>query len=635
MILSSEDYDDTERYRELLYNRLQADMSGGSVVFLGHSLRDDDVRLALRTATDLQRRSGAPGKIHLLMHEIDGERADIWRAKGVRTVSQGNVGALVRGLESRSTTRASITVKVADGIEMPPSLAVNTIVVRDARGESDARRMYYGGSAMYPDIRAELTFPRDQERNCNVLEALVTCVIGAAGTGKTTLARRLLVSHERDEHVLLLEHKTPLAFSAEEWIKFEAHLRERGQSAVLLLDNCPPYQRQVNQLLRGLPSEGCALHLVVTAETSAWKMRQKDRRFYSEGVTISLSRLSDFELRRLLDLVSSVPEMRGLIDGEFSRLSDQERMRALRNRCRADMFVCLKALFSTEQLDDILLREYTEIEEPYRDIYRITCALESAGAIPHRQMILRLCDLPGQDVPAALDVLDGLVVEDSESDTRELGVFLWRIRHEVIARIITKYKYSDPEERLALYRRVIDEANPSYFIEARSLRDMCNSEMGIRSLESAEDRIHLYRLVINAMPRERVARHRLVRELIDADRLADAEGEIRTSLNEVGLDPPLQRYRTLIGLRRSQKSGLLSEDRRAIVRQAMIEAKYGVSRFADNKYMYFTLADVAEEWFRVTDDREPVEDALSVLRNAFERLLDPDLTERMRRLESI
>jgi hypothetical protein len=215
------------------------------------------------------------------------------------------------------------------------------------------------------------------------------------------------------------------------------------------------------------------------------------------------------------------------------------------------MFVCLKALFSAETLDEIILREYASLPESEQTLYRTTAALEAAGALPHRQMVLRVTGLPASIIAGALEILEGLVEE--EEKTYSLGIYLWRTRHEVVAELISRYKF-------------------------------------------------------------------------------DAEAELKAAIEEVGVDPPLQRYRVRIYVLRSRLPGLLEEDRRTILKAGLAEAESAISRFADNKYMYFAAADVAEEWFRLTGEIHLVEWAKTVLQGAYEKLLDPDISDRLRDL---
>lgn len=629
MILTLEDYDSCADYRQLIYKRLETDFAGGTAVVIGHSLQDADIQEILRESIKLQRGQGAPGKAHLLMYHIDSERAEIWRGRGARNVAQGDINSFAVEL-GKATAPSASSPAVGIGAQLPHALAPCTLNVRDQNSSSSPRRLFYGATATYGDIRDGLTFERDDERRLAGSGAKFLVITGVSGTGKSTLSRRVMsrLLTEAPE-VELYEHRTEFPFQDIEWEKFEKCLSAEGRKAVLLVDNCPQFQRELNKLARKLPVDS-ALRLVLSAETSTWKMRQKDARFFAESESVTLSRLSESELGRLLEIVRSKPALGELIEGDFLTQSAVDQSRILRRRCEADMFVCLKALFSADSLDQIVLREYAALDQGCQDIYRLTCALEAAGALPHRQMVLRLSGFELTQLTSALGVLEGLV-EESETNEK-LGIYSWRSRHEVIAQLISKYKYADPEELYALLDSVIDTANPTYYEESRTLREMCSASRGIRALSDSDQRLRLYRKISHVMPSDRVARHRLIGELLHEGLVADAEAELRKAVEDVGLDPPLQRYKVKIEIVRSRSIGIMQEDRKAILNIALSEAETGIRNFPDSKYLYFALADAALEWNSLTGETGRMIWAAQILDEAYERLMDPDLVQKRREL---
>ena len=480
----------------------------------------------------------------------------------------------------------------------------------------------------YEDIRRGYTFPRDVESVLQASNSPIITILGAAGTGKSTLARRLLKEHFSSQ-ACVYEHRSELPLVAQHWIDFEATLRLKDETAALLVDNCTQHQTQVNRLAHGLPTDS-SLRLLLTSETSSWRVRQKHPRLFSDSKTIVLSDLSRRELAGLLRIVTNTSELRQHVESAFLQKNHQAQMRQLARRCSADMFVCLKSLFSSESLDDIILNEFATLNQPYQDIYRLTCALEAAGSSPHRQMILRLSGLAPDMISGSLEVLEGLIHEAERSTSP--GVFLWKSRHEVISNIVSTYKYGDPDDLYELLSSAITTANPTYFEEVKMLRDICNSDRGIRAIPDDTRRLGLYQLIAETLPSDNVVRHRLVSELLRTNKLGDADAEISRAIDEIGLDPPLQRYKAKLLLGRARNPAIQSVDRRSMIDAAIAEAQRGIERFPDNKYMYLVLADAVEEWHFETQEHGRIEWVKHELQSAFERLLDPDLTRRIQRL---
>ncbi len=630
MIVTVEDYEHSEKYRQLLFDRLKLELAGNTVCIIGYSLRDPHIQLLVREALRLQREAAAPGRVHVVVHELDEDRAAVWRSRGVYSVVRGDLNDFAYALGAARPPAIEPPPR-AEGAPppLPHRLAPATIDVVTVTDTANPRRLFYGAPATFADIRQGNTFPRDLERELVSPVGVATILTGVAGTGKTTLARRLLLGWAPGAEVLTYEHRNQYPFEPDLWLQHERVLREAGFRALLLIDGCTPFQREINRLARELPASG-ALHLLLTAETSTWRLRQKDPRLFRDVTAHELSTLSTNELRDLRELVLRHDALRSLVDSDFLKRTPSDQIAFLESRCSADMFVCLKVLFSSESIDEIVLREFAALDPGHSEVYRYTAALEAAGALVHRQMVLRLCTLPTSEVAEALRILEGLV---EEAETRsELGIYLWRTRHEVIAELLSQYKFSDPSDLRSLLERVVDSANPTYHVEMRTLREICNSRRGVRGLPDRSERIALYRRIASVIPHDNVTRHRLIGELLDDGNVGDAEAELNRAIPEVGLDPPLQRYRVRLAIARSRLPGLLAEDRAAILKMALNEAEAGMKRFPDSKYMFIVSADVAEEWFRVTREAGILEWAKHLLEDAQKRLLDPDLNERLRRL---
>jgi hypothetical protein len=107
------------------------------------------------------------------------------------------------------------------------------------------------------------------------------------------------------------------------------------------------------------------------------------------------------------------------------------------------------------------------------------------------------------------------------------SIYAWRTRHNVIANIITRYKFNDTDKMVALFEQVIRNLQPTYDIEVMTIRELCNINTGIPSIPAKETQNRLLRMMISRAPGERVPRHRLIRNLISSGDYDRAETEIR------------------------------------------------------------------------------------------------------------
>jgi len=140
-------------------------------------------------------------------------------------------------------------------------------------------------------------------------------------------------------------------------------------------------------------------------------------------------------------------------------------------------------------------------------------------------------------------------------------------------------------------------------------------------------------MMISAAPGERVPRHRLIRNLIASGDYDKAETEIRVFETDFSLDGPVYRYKVDILVARASKSpGLMREDRITILEEARDMGLVGMNRFALNKSLLAAYAEVGLEYYKMVGSYGVFDDAMSRLREAEEKLGDPDITRTISRL---
>lgn len=635
MVLTEEDYESPDQFRQTMFANLAASFLNGDVLVIGQSLRD-------RHLNDLVKRvlaakpQGAPGHLYVLIYDEDDLRAPLLEDKGAR-VAFGGLEEFVHAMANGAGGVAPV-IPPAVPTSLPLSIVSATKdVALEARKEPNVVRMFNGGPAGFPDIKAGVTFERARYEVASqelLNGRFLTVVTGAAGVGKTTFARQIALA-ALEKGRLAWEHSSDFAFQWRPWLAVESQLRTDGTKGVLLVDECTHYLRQINELVDALSEiDDPALSLVLTANAAQWVPRLKTPNIYKHGNIIELGRLEQQEISSLINLLENNKDVAALVHVDFRRKSRQQKFDALRQRCSADMFVCLNNIFGTESLDTILLQEYEQLGETFREYYRYVSALQAVGARVHRQLIIRMLGMPPAQVSAALEGLHGIV---DEYDIRpEDGIYGWTTRHLVIARKIADYKFSGLKELVDLFDAIIDHINPSISVELQSVRDICDADFGIGRLGDATERRRLYGRLIDVAPGERIPWHRLIRELLSAGELDTTEYVIRDAEDAVGRDAPIDRFKVRLLVNRASKTPGISEgDRIAILRKAYETATKNIGAHKWDKFSYSTLCDVAVLLVQKGESEYLLNEAIERMKEAAERIQDPEMQRQIRHYQEL
>ena len=637
MLLTEADYDGFEAYRQVMFNSLRQNMLTGDTIIIGQSLRDPHLRTLAKDVAALKQQ-GVQGRIFLIAYEFDEDRAQLYTQRGIQ-VAGGSLESFLHTLAICSPPSAKATYSTTTSLpdSLPPTLASTTVEVRHATTlAANPARLFNGSPATYADITAGITIPRAAENRLDEMHQKGTrgffiILGGAAGVGKTTLARRLMLNRA-NEGFACWEHLNSFSLDVDVWLAVEARLRQSGQQGILLLDDCGQHLAAVNRLADGLGElDRPFLRLILTVNASQWRTRTKSRYFFSRGSFERVSILADSDIAEIVNLVDRESQIRTLVDAEFLNLGREEKIRRLRDRCSADMFVCLKNIFGSERLDEILLQEFAELEEPARDVYRHVAAIQSMGGQVHRQLIMRLLNLDTTGLQSLLGHMDA-VVSEYDIDARA-GLYGWSTRHDVIAQVIATYKFTDQRELYALLDRLIDNLNPTVHIEQETARAIAANDMGIGRLSDRSERVDLLEKLISIVPAERTPHRRLVRLFMDQGDLDEADRAIMVTTRDVGRDDIIDRYRCILAMNRAvQLTGLLPEDRYAMLLEAERLARACIARQPSDRFNYRAMGDVGVILAERFDETNVLDEAIELMRIAEADNGDPEFSKERRSL---
>lgn len=629
IIITEGDYDNAADYREALFDALKYDLNEADLVIIGYSLSDPHIKVIIDRAIEIKNKSYKAASIYLVLYKNDENRASLYERRGI-AVAFGGLDEFFLELQKHTSSSALVYSSTGDPLDQAPILRPITLDASHEiqKGEKNVSAMFQGWPASYADIKGNLTFERslgkDIEKALDAPTNICVVVVGASGTGKSTLCRQV-VTRFANKIFYCWEHKGDHTLLADQWIAVAKYLNGNEERGILFIDDAHTQLLEINNLVDLLVSEKLTcLKLLFASPRNQWNPRIKTPNLFKYGKMFPLDKLDTYEIDKLLTLVDSSPDLQPLVEVSFAGFSRAERKRRLVAKCESDTFVCLKNIFASEKFDDIVLREFAELDEDLRDIYRFVAAMESTGVKVHRQMVVRLLGIPAANIGAALTRMTDIIHEYTVSE-RE-GIYGWKGRHPVITDIITKYKMTDIMEFYKLLENVVDNLVPTYDIEIRTIKQLCAFDSGITRIPDKNLRNKLLRKMISKAPGERIPRHRLIRYLIDINEIEKAETEIRVYEHDFKTDGPIQRFKIMLLLARSEYTlGLLEEDRRAILNMAREQSINAIDRYPDNKDIFRTYCDVGVEFFKRTREMSVFNEAMEKLREAESRIVDPDI----------
>ncbi|WP_028579400.1 SIR2 family protein [Desulfogranum japonicum] len=637
IIISESDYDQATDYREALFETLGVDLVNSNLLIIGYSISDHHIKDIINRAIAIKHRAHINLSIYLLMYEEDENRAMLYENRGI-CVSFGGLDDFFLSFGKVNEPNSKEFTFSGDPLDKHPVLHSITVdVAHNLKiSEKNVSAMYQGWPAGYADIIGNLTFQRsiisDILTYIEIEDHLCCTILGPSGIGKTTLSRQVMISfHDKKYHCW--EHKNPHNLIPKFWRNIARDLAENGQMGILLIDDAHNHLYEINNLVDLLVSdESRNLKILFTSTRSQWFPRVKTPNIFKNGKQFCLDKLNEVEVESLLTLIDTCPDLQPLVENSFAGFSRNERKRRLTAKCESDTFVCLKNIFASDKFDDIVLREFAELEPNYQDIYRLVSAMEDAGVNVHRQLAVRLLGIPAEQVKSSLGSLVDIIHEYTV-DERE-GIYGWTGRHPVIASIVAKYKMSDEDDYYRLLETVIDNIIPTYDIEIKTIRQLCGFKTGISRFPDKHKRNKLLRKMISKAPGERIPRHRLIRYLIDINELEKADTEIKIFENDFKADGPVKIYKIILMLERSRNTpGIMKEDRISILEQARDLSVNTIEHHSDNKDILRTYCDVGLECFEMTGDVSIFDDSINKLREAEERVGDPDITSLIVRYE--
>jgi tetratricopeptide (TPR) repeat protein len=564
LILTTEQYIQYREGRERLFDVLRTWAYEHTVVFVGHSLQDPDIRTVL---LELSKIGDFRPRNYVVAPDVDEIKAKFWEARHV-TPLKGTFLDFMHALDSSiapsfrtlasfktiSTTTpisakfkvANVTIsKVVGDFMLSDVEYVNSIVATDT---VDPKLFYKGVNPGFAaveqglDIRRELGdsilsdyFLRDSSEPSDGTE--VVLIKAHAGAGKTVLLHRIAWDAAREYDRICLVLKPSGIINTAALQELIALCRER---IFLFVDDAADRVRELQALFKNIAVEGKLLTVLLVERMSEWN---------TQAQAIMPFVTDEYELKYLtsqeIDSLLAVLEKNDAL-GTLAHLTPDQRRDALAARAGRQLLVALHEATLGRPFEEILIDEFKNIT-PYeaQRIYLTICVLNRLNSPVRAGIIARIHHIAFEQFKAQFfGPLEHVVFAEYDKITRD---YLYRTRHPHIADIVFLKILGNTEERFDVYVRTLKALNLAFttdwhafwdLIRARSILQLFPAfEMGKALYRAAQEMVGedphlLHQMALYEMNRPNGSLLESARLLDKAAKLAPYDFSIKHSIAE-------------------------------------------------------------------------------------------------------
>lgn len=489
LILTVDQYIQYRQGRRRLFSQLFDWASERPIVFIGHSLRDNDLRTLLNLL--IEESGDARPRYYAVSPDSDPIRTRFWETKKVTcidasfcnflktldttvpvpfrglTVDYSNLSHPIEERFSKSDTRLSERCK--------QFLDVEVDYVKDCTSGApiDPRKFYRGFDGGWSGIEQGLDVSRriaDEILSDLVLDdptgapngPTIALLKAHAGAGKSILLKRIAwdSAHEYNRLCLFLRpHGTLDLLSLKE---LQNLCDER---IFLFIDDVADHTRELRQLFEERAPEFAHLTVIAAERTNQWNMVTEETKSLIMS-SYELRYLSEKEIAQLLDLLK---KHRAL--GTLEHLTVATQQNAFKERAGRQILVALHEATLGRPFEEIVVDEYKNIpSDEARRIYLSICVLNRLGVWVRAGIMSRIHGINFEDFRERLFApLENVVQTRFDPITRD---YMYSARHPHISEMVFENILRDQEERFNEYIRCLKALNIDYQTDRSAFRQM-------------------------------------------------------------------------------------------------------------------------------------------------------------------
>lgn len=503
LTLATDQYLASKQQRSRLFNAFEDWAFERPTVFVGHELRDTDIRESLRAVEEIG--EGHP-RHYLVKPSVPDAEREMWSSRKVSVLDatfeeflnevdrridrdKRKLSGLIEG-DHHIRRHFRIDESVPDTLSSYLETKADLIHAGMSTDKGSPEAFYKGADLGWYPIERDLDVRRrlvdnllfdvvipDTERQANVELYVVTA---EAGAGKSVLLRRVAWEAATEADRLTIYHReyAELDYSA------LSQLHRLTQKRIcLFVDDAPDNVGEITRLLDAARADEMPLTVFSAARVNEWNHVRDSYDVYLTD-TYELYYLSEDEIETL---VKKLEENDCL--NRLKPYSHEQRVERLTKKAGRQLLVALHEATEDRRFEDIVYDEYQEIQPPKaRRLYRTVCVLNRLRVPVRAGLIARIYGIGFNEFREKFFKPLERVVITSES----YAYPIYKARHPRIAELVFRRALGDPDHRLDEYLRILDAMNLSYRTDEEAFRRLIKASTVDEALADYQDARRVY-----------------------------------------------------------------------------------------------------------------------------------------------
>jgi hypothetical protein len=490
LILTPDQYVTHRKNRDRLFNRLDEHGHQYTVVFIGYSLDDSDLRQVLLSLSEnVEERP----RFYTVTPSLSEAEIRMWERKKVTPLKGTfadfiNVLDLTSPIALRNFTRVAKQheiERVLDSTKIDLSsktlelLATELVYLRsdiptnkitptefykgNSYGWESIKENYDCRRALTDTIISEVILLEEIERAATVDLFILK---GHAGSGKTITLKRIAWDSTIEFNRICLYWESTNKIDINAILEICERINER---VFLFIDRISFHISEITSLIKRGGTISAQLTIVASERGNEWNME-------CEPLHALLSqeyKLPYLKEKEITDLLDKLSKFKCL--GLIKDLSREKQEHAFREKAGRQILVALYEVTMGKSFEDIVFNEYNSIEpEQARLIYRTICALNRLGVPVRTGIIHRIFGVPFEIFRQKFfSPLENIVQAVKLSNNDD---YAYQARHPLIAEFVFARTLLTGDDRFDLYLDLIDSLDIGYDSDKRAYKEIIKAK---------------------------------------------------------------------------------------------------------------------------------------------------------------